>query len=250
MSKVWGKTGFRPTFYDKLTFGVMKPTQELPLDVREYSGVEDDSVFLAKCHAIRAYRSAANVLVTEYRRDADYRNHHDSYDVVPGCFFKLTHPQLPFAEVPVHRDPAMLHDMIDGFSDYFPVVREISVINPANNCFHCICCDQEGEAKQWRTKLRSYDKDMYRDDFCQGGFSNGNIRDLMSHLHEQNTPVHSAAFVYIAYMSGDRLPDFGYNFMKHGMDSQCDNGASILCEKLEFLGYLKRKKDNSSDGST
>lgn len=246
MSTVWAKTGYRPDFYKNLYFSNIYPQEEIDNDMKELSD-GGERVFIAKCHAVKAYRTASASLVVEYRRDADLRNQLNTGYVNWGDQLILVHPDLPYSEYPDFANDQFVYHMVNGFSEYFPLAKfaRTSDLHPT---FQCPCDSRNGMGRKWKSKLTGYSDVMYKDDECiQECNMGGGLYEIMSHLYSQNTPVHSAAFAYLAFMCGDRLPDFGYDFCVHFTDLPKKAYMGIERERHDFFDF---QRDRSIELST
>ena len=250
MSTIWGKTGFRPVFYDNLVFGTAYPKEEIENDFDGVPNNMKERLFVAKCHALKAYRTAAAALVVEYRRDADLHNQANSYDANPREEFKLLSPELPYAEYPHEVSDRWVYHMVDRLPDYFPSVKYGGSQQHqfTTTPIQCPCSVVEGIGHTWKSGLPGYTDSMYKDDRCSKVLSSFRLRDLMCHFHSKDTPVHSAFFAYLAFMSGDRIPDFGYSFIEHNLLAFIPDNAyhGVLVEQRNLSSH---QSDYSSYGS-
>ena len=205
----------------------------------------EERLFIAKCHALKAYRSAAAALVVEYKRDADLQNQKKAYYVNPGDEMKLIQPELPYAEYPVSDNDAPAYNMVERLSDYFPTVRYCKQRESKVNV-QCPCDDRAGIWREWKRGIPGYSETMYKDDKCNRTNNIHGLRDLMVHLHAHDTPVHSAAFAYLAFMSGDRLPDFGYAFNVHVTEIPCHPYGALIREMTVLRNHQSNINESGS----
>jgi hypothetical protein len=244
IGKIWSKSGYRSEFYQYLSFTKESPQSEIESEMlEEHRDNIRSRVFKAKCHALRAYRTALDSLYGEYEQNADlvnqynaaYNSHLDSFILGLCEPPALEQPKAPYND---DKKPDLVLAIIHGFSDYFPMVGYTG--EDANLDFECPCNCNSGRAVIWRSNVRGYSPIFCRDDKCGPGFHHTSLTSLMSHLHRHDTPLHSAAFAYVSYMSGDRLPDFGYRFEDHGLPPKEQN--AMLSESLELSAYIRRQE--------
>jgi hypothetical protein len=216
MSSVWCKTGYRPEFYDGLVFGKTYPKGEIEQEFEPLRESGNERLLIAKCHALKAYRTASSALLLERTRDADLLNQTRSYGLT--FFLWFSRPDIPYSLLPGDECEIWVFEMIDRFPEYFPTIEYCGSGNGA--VVHCPCERRPGIGKEWRSTLSSCLLDVnndlrFKDDICSPIHEGTRLEELVKHLHSHDTPVHSAAFAYLAFMSRDRLPDFGYNFNIH-----------------------------------
>jgi hypothetical protein len=249
IGKIWSKSGYRSEFYKNLSFTKESPQSEIESEMlEEHRDNIRSRVFKAKCHALRAYRTALESLYGEYQRNADlvnqenaaYNSHLDSFILGLTKPPALEQPKVPYFD---DKKPDLVLSIIHGFSDYFPMVG-YNGEDPTLN-FECPCNCNPGLAVTWRNNVRGYTPSFCSDDKCGPGFRHTSLLSLMSHLHRHDTPIHSAAFAYVSYMSGDRLPDFGYRFEEHGTNPK--EQTAMISESLELSAYITRQEKQIED---
>jgi hypothetical protein len=241
MSTIWGKTGFRPTFYDSLVFGRSFPKDEIDQEMAEFRAGCSERLLLAKCHALKAYRTASSALSVELIRDADLSNQSRSY---AEFFFAGTNtPKIPYP-LPLDTCELRIAVAIDKFPEYFPIVQYGDIHNGTS--LKCPCFISRETGHNWMTAHSSSTdaglEQIFANDICSPCFNGGQLNEMMNHLHSHPTPVHSAAFAYLAFMSRDRLPDFGYHFDIQDAEGLPNNPYSNLAsERLHMKEFYANR---------
>lgn len=72
------------------------------------------------------------------------------------------------------------------------------------------------------------------------------VMSLMNHLYTHDTPLHSAAFAFNAYMAADRLPAFKYSYSIHGDEGTTTCGCTLregACVMEVFSNKVKAFKE-------
>jgi hypothetical protein len=196
-----------------------------------------EKMFSAKCHSLKAYRTALIAVDKEYLRDADIKNQKNAYGKLSDGkpIPPLVSQQRPY-EGNNHNH---IYAIINEFSDYFPLVCFKG--NDTEVIMECPCAVHIGPDGSWVSKMRPLTCKILSDDSCgeNEGLGHMTMVSLMSHLHDRNTPIHSAAFAYLAFMSGDRLPDFGYRYEEHSDEGMTDC-VGLITEQNDLGAFLKR----------
>jgi hypothetical protein len=233
-SNIWAKSGYREGFYNTLGF-----TQSYAGN-SEYTQVESSHREVsAKSHALRAYWTARTETEREYLRDADLINQTEASLLGMGILQseKVRQPRILYQPTDSQEICVIIHQ----FSDYFPGIGYMSKGEKSNEV-ECPCTLRQ-IAGRCCTKIRGLPPGALVDDPCGEESDTRTLAELMTHLHQRNTPIHSAAFAYLAFTSGDRLPDFGYVFGQHS-DFGLDVAIGLTWESGHFRDFVTRYEEN------
>jgi hypothetical protein len=241
---IWAKSGFRSHYYANLTWSD-NDTLERIVSVDDQRR-ERKRIASAKCHALKAYKTAIVHLNNEYIRDADVSNQKTSLLLEEGGLPDFVTPKQVYRGT----QDSQIRTIIHQFEEYFPAVELIRDVCDREDYTFCPCNQNKEVNGVFEPRIRAMTKTILSDDTCDVNFALPDIRSLMTHLHQNNTPIHSAAFAYLAFLSGDRLPDFGYAFNFHSdigkVECCCPDGVpcdmEMFCNKIKAFKEMEDKR--------